>query len=376
MTGTLKLGFVGCGEVALEKHMPAVAELRDIEVVAVADVDPERLRAVDQRFGVRHRYSDLAQLLTHPGLEAVAVSLPPSLQVDAALAAVELGKHVWVEPPLGLSLAECDRLIDGSARSAATVIVGFHMRWHRLVRQAREIIRSGRLGTLQSIRAVWNSPRDDDTLPTWRRHRRLGGGALVEIALEHFDLWRHLLASEVGEIFAYTADDRWEDEAAVVSGRMTNGVLVSAVLSERANHDVEFEICGKAGRLRVACIRFEGLEYYSTYTMPSSPRARLGRLVHFLRELPRALPRMHRAGDYRVSYREQWRHFHHCIRTGAPVGATLDDGRKALAVTLAAAESTVLRQPMIVSEISQTATLYTAQPHPGQSQPRARTTTP
>ncbi|HEX2500143.1 MAG TPA: Gfo/Idh/MocA family oxidoreductase [Methylomirabilota bacterium] len=365
MTGALRLGFAGCGEVAVEKHMPAVAELRDIEVVAVADADPQRLDAVHRRFGVPHRYADVARLLAHPGLEAVAICLPPRLQVDAALAAVKAGKHVWVEPPLGLSLGECDRLIDGAAESTSTVIVGFHMRWHRLVQQARDIVRSGRLGPLQSVRAVWNSPRDDDTLPEWRRHRRLGGGALVEIALEHFDLWRHLLESEVEEIFAYSAGDRWEDEAAVVSGRMASGVLVSAVLSERANHAVEFEIAGKAGRLRVACIRFEGLEFYPTYTMPSSARARLGRAAHFLRELPAALPRMHRAGDYRLSYREQWRHFHDAIRTGAPVGATLADGRQALAVTLAAAESTVRRRPIIVGELPPTTALDTAPGHAG-----------
>lgn len=357
MERSLKLGFVGCGEVAVEKHMPAVAELRDIEVAAVADVDPDRLRWVEERFHIRHRYHDLAGLLAHSGLEAVALCLPPRLQVEAAIAALDAGKHVWVEPPLGLSLPECDRLIDRAARSAQTVIVGFHMRWHRLVRQARDIVRSGRLGTLQTIRAVWNSPRDDDTLPEWRRHRAQGGGALVEIAIEHLDLWRYLLDTEIDEIFALSVDGRWEDEAAVLSGRMASGVLASAVLSERTNHDVEIEICGKAGRLRVACIRFEGLEYYSTNTMPSAPGARLGRLAHFLRELPRALPRIHRAGDYRISYRDQWRHFHECIRTGAPVESTLADGRQALAVMLAAAESAVVRRPVAVRQAPPTITL-------------------
>ncbi len=341
MTDALRIGFVGCGEVAVEKHMPALAELNDVEVVAVADTSVQRLQYVDRRFQVRHRYSDLAGLLTHPGLDVVAVCLPPPLQVESAMAVLDAGKHLWVEPPLGLSLPECDRLIDCAKHAAGRVIVGFHMRWHRLVRQGREVVRSGRLGHLQTIRAVWNSPRSDKTLPEWRRHRALGGGALVEIAMDHFDLWRYLLESEIEELSAYTVDDRWEDEAAVVSGRMTNGVLVSAVLSERASHETELEIAGKQGRLRVACIRFDGLEYYATDTMPSSAAARLGRIAHFVKELPRALPRMHRAGDYRTSYRDEWRHFVDCLRTGAPVESTLEDGRRTLAAVLAAAESAV-----------------------------------
>ncbi len=302
MERPLRLGFIGCGEVGAEKHLPAVREVRELEVVAVADVDPERLRSVEARYGIRRVHRDAASLLADREIDVVAVCLPPRLQVAAALAALEADKHVWIEAPIGLSLPDCDRLIARARASGRQVTVGFHMRWHRLVRQAKEIVDRGDLGTIQTIRATWNSPRADDTLPEWRRHRAQGGGALVEVASDHFDLWRYLLGAEIAELFATTVDGRWEDEAAVVSGHMSNGVLVSAVFSERANHDLELEICGKAGRLRVSLIRFEGLEYYPTETMPSSLPARLGRMGHFLRELPRALPRMHRAGNYRVSY--------------------------------------------------------------------------
>ena len=231
-------------------------------------------------------------------------------------------------------LPDCDRLI-AKARGERQVTVGFHMRWHRLVRQTKEIVDRGHLGPIQTIRATWNSPRADDTLPEWRRHRAQGGGALVEVASDHFDLWRYLLGAEIAELFATTVDGRWEDEAAVVSGHMTNGVLVSAVFSERANHDLELEVCGKAGRVRASLIRFEGLEYYPTEIMPSSLGARLGRMGHFLRELPRALPRMHRAGDYRVSYCDQWRQFARSIRTGNAHGGHAPDGRQALVAVLA-----------------------------------------
>jgi predicted dehydrogenase len=186
---------------------------------------------------------------------------------------------------------------------------------------------------------VWSSPRHRDRLKEWRRHRALGGGALGEPAIDHFDLWRYLIRSEIQELFASTMDDEWDDAAAVVSGRMANGVLLSAVLSERANHDVELEICGDAGRLRVSLIRFEGLEYYPAGAMASGLGARVGRMAHLLKELPRALPRMHKAGDYRLSYREHWRHFCRCIRGGASVDVTLTDGRHALAAMLAAQES-------------------------------------
>jgi predicted dehydrogenase len=350
MERPLRIGFIGCGEVGAEKHLPAVREVRELEVVAVADSDPDRIRAVETRFGIRRSYPTAAALLADREVDVVAVCLPPRLQVPAALEALDANKHVWVEAPVGLSLPECDRLIAKARSSDRRVTVGFHMRWHRLVRQARKIVESGRLGEIQTIRATWNSPRADDTLPEWRRHRALGGGALVEVAGDHFDLWRYLLGVDIADLFAMTIDGRWEDEAAVLSGHMSNGVLVSAVFSERTNHDLEIEIGGKAGRLRAALIRFEGLEYYQTETMPSSVPARLRRMGHFLKELPRALPRMHRAGDYRASYCDQWRAFARSIRTGTPMEATLQDGRQALSAVLAAARSSVVGRPVAVRE--------------------------
>jgi predicted dehydrogenase len=339
MTTRLRVGFAGCGEVSAEKHIPALADVPEIDVVAVADVDPQRLAYVEKRFGIRRRYDDVAKLIADGGLDVVALCLPPASQIDAAIDALDAGMHVWIDPPTGLSVADCDRLIARAARSDRTVMAGFHMRWHRLVEQAREVVHSGRLGTIHTLRGVWSSPRRADRLKGWRRHRAEGGGALGEPAIDHFDLWRHLLGSEIATLSAFSLDDRWEDASAVIAGRMENGVLVSAMLSERASHDVELEISGEAGRLRVSLVRFEGLEYFAAGTMASDPRHRLARLAHFATELPRALPRMHKSGDYRTSYRDQWRHFVDCIARGAPVQSTLEDGRQATAAMVAAIEA-------------------------------------
>jgi predicted dehydrogenase len=353
MSARVRVGFAGCGEVAAEKHMPAVGEVPDIEIAAAADVLPDRLEYVGRRFGVRRCYDDVSAMLAGGGgLDVVALCLPPAAQVPAALAALDAGLHVWIDPPTGLSMAECDRLMERARRSERMVTVGFHMRWHRLVRATREILLSGRLGRVHTIRGIWSSPRQPARLKEWRRYRRLGGGALGEPAIDHFDLWCHLLGAELDTVFAETADDEWEDAAAVISGRMTNDVLVTAVLSERANHDVELEIYGDAGRLRVSLVQFDGLELYEAGALASGPRHRLGRLVNFAKELPRALPRMHRAGDYRTSYRDQWRHFLERMRLGRAAESTLAEGRNALAAMLAAHESAATGQPVRVADIA------------------------
>jgi myo-inositol 2-dehydrogenase / D-chiro-inositol 1-dehydrogenase len=346
------IGLIGCGEVTEHKHLPVLRRIPDAKVVAVADIDQTRARRVANRYCIPHVYADIGSLLAHPTLEAIGVCVPPRFHVEVAMSALEAGKHILIEKPLALDLDESDKLIQRAQDYPNKIMVGFHMRWHTLVRQARQIIQSGFLGPLETIRAVWNSPRADLHLPGWRQSRAAGGGALIEIAVHHFDLWRYLLQSEIEQIFALSRAGKREDETAVVSARMENGVVVSAVFSKRTSHEIELEVCGREGRLKISCLRFEGLELYSMQDVPGSIRTRLKRLVHLLQELPRGLSKMCRGGDYLDSYRSQWCHFVHSIQNDAPVECTLEDGRQALQAALASVESASRQQPVTVRQSS------------------------
>src|SRR5678815_2051456 len=130
MERRLGLGFIGCGEVGGEKHLPAVREVPGLEVVAVADRDPERLRAARERHGVLTGHRDPAALLADPRVEVVAVCLPPVAQVATAIDALDAGKHVWIEAPIGLSMPDCDRLIAKAQASDRRAVSYTHLRAH------------------------------------------------------------------------------------------------------------------------------------------------------------------------------------------------------------------------------------------------------
>lgn len=343
----LRLGLVGCGQVTAQKHLPALRQLPEVAVVAVADRDPGRCRQVADRFGIAGRYPDVRALLAGAAVDAVGVCVPTPAHLEVAEPVLEAGKHLLVEKPIALTLPQAGRLVELAGRARGTVMVGHHFRWHRLVRQARAVVRSGRLGRLETIRSVWNSPTADAGLPAWRACRELGGGALIEIAVHHFDLWRFVLDTEVDQVFAWTRSDRRHDEAAVVTARLANGMLASAVFSERAGVESEFEIAGHDARLRAACLRFEGFGVYPTARAPGDATTRLGRVLHGLRELPAGLREWRRGGDYTASYREQWRHFARAARDGAPAECTPEDGRRALRIALAAVESALSGRPAV-----------------------------
>ena len=124
----IKLGIIGCGRVAEQRHFPALRYLPDVDVVAVSDIEENRIQRLADRLGIEHRSSDYRTLLERADVEAVGILTPTASHAEIALAALEAGKHVLIEKPLALTLEECDRLIAGSADSSRTVTVGFNLR--------------------------------------------------------------------------------------------------------------------------------------------------------------------------------------------------------------------------------------------------------
>lgn len=344
----LGLALIGSGEVTGAKHLPALGRVPEARVLVLADPDREKRERVADRFRIPHRVPDLEAALAIEGVQAVGVATPPASHAEIAIAAMSAGKHVWIDKPLALSAGDGERLADAASRTRAIVMTGFHMRFHRLVRAARAFIASGALGQIESIRSTWNSPRVDLGLPEWRWRRETGGGALVEIGVHHYDLWRYLLGTDVAEVSAFATDGSRDDESAVVSARLSNGVLATALLSERTSHQIEVEIAGSRGRLRVDCLRFEGLEWLPVSMPPGSVRARIDRLAHFAGSLPAGMQSIARGGEYLDSYRVAWTHFARAA-LGHPVETcAVQDGLQATRIVEAVIASRVAGRSVAV----------------------------
>jgi myo-inositol 2-dehydrogenase/D-chiro-inositol 1-dehydrogenase len=328
------LGLIGCGHVTETQHLPALRSLRDAKVIAVAD-----------KFHVEKRYDDFRDLLSDPAVEAVAICVPLRYHGAMALAALDAGKHMFIEKPLTLSLDEADQLIERAAQSPCKVMVGFNKRWHRLVRRAREMIQRGALGPLELVVTVFTTrSRYRHNVPEWRKRRELGG-VLIDIAIHHYDVWRFLLQDEVEEVFATSRSEEWDDLTATVTARMAHGVLITSAVSESTNERNEIQIYGQVGSLHVSLYRFDSLEFAPLGSLPGDIRTRLQNMAHFLKELPQAITNIRRGGDYNASFRAQRRHFIDAIQQDTSPECTLEGGRKALQIALAAVESASVGLP-------------------------------
>jgi predicted dehydrogenase len=353
----LKIAIAGCGRAAEQLHIPALQKLPEAEVVALVDSSPEALQRVGNRFGIERRCAELDNVLADPTIDIVAVCVPPALHAETALPVLAAGKHLLVEKPLALNLDDCDRMIAQASTTDAHVMVGFSLRFNRLIRAAKAFIDAGKLGTIQAIRSTWTSAiRHRQKMPGWRDRADMGGGALFEIGVHHFDLWRHLLSTEVEEVFACSRSEEFPNETVGVTARLASGAVASSFFSERTSDVNEIDIWGDAACLRLSIYRYDGFEFIPVLTTPGlATRLRvLGKKIY---GIPEGLSIAREGGDFRLAFRAEWEHFLDVVRRDVPVESTLEDGRRAVAVVLAATESAHRGTPVKISHAARTITV-------------------
>ncbi len=134
-------GFWGRNLVRVFHEMGALA--------AVADANPEALAEVQKKFPGTRVESTAAALLADPAIEAAAIATPAETHFALAKAALEAGKHVFVEKPLALRVPEAESLVALAQRAARTLMVGHLMRYHPAVRKLKQLCLEGELGKLE-----------------------------------------------------------------------------------------------------------------------------------------------------------------------------------------------------------------------------------
>ncbi len=353
----LGLAVVGCGAVLERCHLPVLQTLKGIEVVALVDTEVDRVNQVADALNVQRRYRDYRAMLADAPVDIVAVCAPPQYHAEIGLAVLDAGKHLFMEKPLALCLDDADRLVDRAAASPAKALVGFNLRWHRLVRDAQRVVADDGVGTLETMHTTFTS-RTGFVMQgsEWRRRHGLGGEVLLDLGIHHFDLWRLLLRSEVDQIVAYRSAPDSEVECGTVSAVMANGALVTSSFSHGLSDANEVEICGRKGRLQFSCYRSGSFRVYEHSAPQGGMRGRLSAMIGVLKGTPHIASQWRRGGDMSASYRSEWQHFIDAIQNDTPVHGSFEDGRSALQVALAAVESAERGQPLRVARTARAMT--------------------
>lgn len=136
----LKIGVLGCGPISQAAHLEATRKARNTELFAICDLAEDLVEQIAVRFNPARTFTNYETMLADPELEAVVVAVADQFHVDAAVQALEAGKHVLVEKPLGTTVAECERLAAQVRDSGLVVQVGAMKRFDPGIRDAQRFL--------------------------------------------------------------------------------------------------------------------------------------------------------------------------------------------------------------------------------------------
>lgn len=148
--GVLGLGWFG------EIHVETLSAIPGVAVGAVCTRTASRLNEIADRFGVENRYSDFREMIDDPSIDIIDVTTHVNDHAEMVIAALEAGKHVFVEKPMAMNVAECDRMIAAAEKAPGLFMVGHICRFDPRIALAKQAVEEGRLGKIISMHARRN----------------------------------------------------------------------------------------------------------------------------------------------------------------------------------------------------------------------------
>jgi len=171
----VRWGFLGAGFIASRALAPAVHSVDAAELVGAAARDVDRAA----RLGPARAFADYRTVLDDPDVDVVYVALANDAHLPWVLAALEAGKHVLCEKPLGLTASEVEQMTSAAQRHSLLLVEAFWYRWHPRTRRAEALVRSGAIGDVTEVDAQFCfSGVDDDN---YRLDPTRGGGARYDV---------------------------------------------------------------------------------------------------------------------------------------------------------------------------------------------------
>jgi predicted dehydrogenase len=267
MKAPLKVGIAGYGVVG-KRRRDVIDAQPSLEVSAVSD----RTLYGDGVFDDGVRYFDDYKNLLGEDLDVLFVCLTNDINPDATIAGLEKGLHVFCEKPPGRDVADIERVISCEKQHTGLKLkYGFNHRYHDSVRDALEILKSGELGDVINLRAVYGKSKlitFDQT--TWRTQRALaGGGVLLDQGIHIVDLLR-LFAGEFTDVHSFVSNTVWnhdvEDNAYALMRTADGKVAMLHSSASQWRHRFGLEITLMKGALTLAGI-LSGSKSYGDETL-------------------------------------------------------------------------------------------------------------
>lgn len=222
----VRWGIIGCGDVTEKKSGPAFNKVKDSRLLAVMRRDTAKAADYAHRHQVPHWYSKVEDLLDNPALNAIYIATPPSSHFDYALKALAAGKDVYIEKPVTLNAHEARLLLDVVRKNNGKLIVAHYRRQLPLFLKVKELLDTGRIGTVRTVQLrLWQSRSPDlvtKGAADWRTDPTIsGGGYFFDLAPHQLDLMLYFFGLPI----SFEGFSQIQDAASAVADQTTGTIL-------------------------------------------------------------------------------------------------------------------------------------------------------
>ena len=214
----MRVGIIGCGSISRQRHAYEYSHNKNVEIAALYDHFPERAESLSELYGGKV-YRTLDEILADKSIDAVSVCVANAFHADTTIKALESGKHVLCEKPMGITLEECEKMIETAHRCGRRLMIGQNQRLTPAHRKARELISSGSMGKVLTFQSAFchSGPETwcvDKNKNTWFFRKSVAVlGSVADLGVHKIDLIKYLVGDEIEKVYSRMSilDKTFED---------------------------------------------------------------------------------------------------------------------------------------------------------------------
>lgn len=345
MLDPINVCLVGAGRAARVHANSLVYHVPEAKLVAIVDPIEEVLQATAEQYSVPDRYSTLVDAIRNADFDAVVITTPTFTHKDLAVTAASAGKHILLEKPMALDLAECDAIMQACQQNQVLLQLGFMRRFDPEFVEAARHIAAGQIGQPMIIKSLTHGP---GLPPAWARDLKTSNGMLAEVNSHDWDTIRWLMGSNYERVYVEVANFKGAARGVdtpnfydnvLVNVRFENGGLgsISGVCPCDYGYDARVEIVGEKGIMQIG-------ELQGQAVIIGTDRDQ-GLITPIYRTWPER---------FAWGYIREMEHFIRSIQTGTPPKVGGEDGRWAVAGVLAGTRSFLEERPVYLTEVLST----------------------
>jgi predicted dehydrogenase len=250
----IRFGILGFGLHAAKRLMPGFALAQNCRVTGLSRRSLEKAQESAHEWKIPFAFDSAEALCRSPEVNAIFVTTPNSCHLQDVLLAVENGKPVLCEKPMGINADECRRMVEASRKTNLLLGVAQVFRFENSTGRLRERVAAGQIGKPVFARSEFSFPAAQGHARKWINDLSVaGGGPIADVGVHCIDTLRYILQDEVVRVSGRGLFDNKSGEmeaAAALTLEFSRGTLASVMVSFRAEYRTPIEVVGETGVLR------------------------------------------------------------------------------------------------------------------------------